>query len=94
MRELRIGRRQDNKFTVTVSFEDYNAIPYYGTFPDIRCHYRIDTEEELIAELNKEEMLFAQEVETIYFGTEDVTEKYLTFVQGHGYELLNGWKLK
>jgi hypothetical protein len=44
--------------------------------------------------LNKEEILFAQEVETIYFGTEDVTEKYLTFVQGHGYELLNGWKLK
>lgn len=92
MRELKIGRRQANKFTVTVSFNDYNAFPYDGTFPIIYSHYRIDTEEELIAELNKEEMLFAQEVDTIYFGTEDVTEKYLTFIQGQGYTLLAHWK--
>jgi hypothetical protein len=40
-------------------------------------YYRFDSEEELLNELNKEDMILVEDVETIYYGEEDVTDKYL-----------------
>lgn len=77
MKELKICRRCKNKFTVVISFEDYGGFAYEGLFPVIYKYYRFDSEEELLNELNKEDMIFVEEVENIYYGGEDVTDKYL-----------------
>ena len=88
MRELEICRRATNKFTVVLRMDDYDAFPYDGLFPTIYQYYRIDSEEELIKELNKELEILAEAIETIYFGTLDVTEKYLEYDDDIGYKLL------
>jgi len=92
MKELKLCRSYKDKFTVIVAFEDYGAFPYDGIFPSKYKSYRIDTEEELIRELSKEETLFVDEVEAIYYAGEDVTEKYLEFIQGEGYRLMDCWR--
>lgn len=93
MKELKVCRRYKDKFTVVICFEDYNAFPHDGTFPDIYQYYRVDTEAELIRELNKEEELLAECIETIYYNGEDVTDKYLVFSDELGYnQILDCWK--
>ena len=92
MKELKVCRNYKDKFTVAISFPDYGAFAYDGLFPDIHEYYKIDTEEELLNELNKEESLFAEEVDYIYYAGEDVTEKYLHWVDGIGYQLLDCWR--
>lgn len=89
--ELKNNRRQEGKFTVIVVYEDYGGFAEDGLFPDVYEYYRVDTEEELVDELNKEDELFPCMIETIYYGFEDVTDKYLEFVNGEGNELLDRW---
>lgn len=92
MKQLEICRRQKEKFTVVMVFTDYDAFPYDGTFPDVYYYYRLDSEAELIEELNKEDELLDEAIETIYFGTDNVTEKYLerAVINGHHYYKLRG----
>lgn len=92
MKELRIHRNYKDKFTVTLAMPNFSAFPYDGIFCDDYQYYRVDTEEELINELNKEDTLLDESIETIYFNGKEVTEKYLRFVQGTGYKLLARWK--
>lgn len=98
MKELKVCRRQEGKFTVAASYPDYGAFAHDGLFPDIKYTLRIDTEEELIRELNRElhddayTELFASDIDYIYYGNEDVTEKYLEFINGEGYRLLECWR--
>jgi hypothetical protein len=93
MKELKICRNYKDKFTVVMSFEDYNAFPYDGLFPTDYQYYRVDTEAELINELNKEDELLAEAVESIYYDDKDVTEKYLYWVDAIGYQLLDCWRV-
>jgi hypothetical protein len=93
MKELKICRSYKDKFTVAVAFPDYGAFAYDGLFPTKHKYYRIDTEEELTRELSKEEVLFADEVEAIYYIGEDVTEKYLELIQGESYRLKDCWRV-
>jgi hypothetical protein len=92
MTELKICRNYTDKFTVVLSFEDYNAFPYDGLFPTVYQYYRVNTEEELISEFNKEEELLDEAVEAIYYNGEEVTEKYLQRTPGVGYKLLDCWR--
>jgi hypothetical protein len=79
MKELKICRREKDRFTVVVTTPNYEAIPHYGVFPDVHYYYRVDTEDELLALLNEEEELFSDEIEIIYYGNVDVTDKYIKF---------------
>lgn len=92
MKKLKICRRKENAFTVVVTFIDYGAFPYDGTFPDVSYFFRINTEEELLSVLRAEDDLLVNEIEIIYLGTEDVTLKYLTFIEDKGYILLDCYK--
>ena len=93
MRALKICRRHKECFTVVAFMFDFSSFPYDGTFPREYRYYRIDTEEELVTLLLKEEDLLAEEIETIYFGDTDITEKYLKFNNEiSGYQLLDSWK--
>ena len=98
MRQLKICRCQNNKFTIVMVLTNYEAFPYDGTFPDEYYYYRVDSEAELIEELNKEEELLDEAIETIYFGNEDVTEKYLKLTPSEYsssskyYKLLACWR--
>lgn len=77
MEELKLHRNYKDKFTVTTAFEDYGAFAYEGVFPTIRMYFRVDTEEELLTELKKEDGLIASEVASIFYAGENVTKKYL-----------------
>ena len=96
MKELKVCRRQEGKYTVALSFPDYGAFAYDGTFPYIKYALRFDSEDELLSALNDDscEVLCISDIDCIYYGKEDVTEKYLYFIQGHGYELLDCWRKK
>ena len=93
MKELKICRTYKDKFTVVISMEDYDAFPYDGLFPTVYQYYKVDTEEELIRELNKEEELLDECIEAIYYNGEDVTDKYLAFSTELGCnKLLDCWR--
>ena len=76
MKDLKICRRKENVFTIIEVVPNYNVFPHDGIFPYDYRYYRIDTEDELLSVLNKEE-LFVEDIETIYYGTIDVTSKYI-----------------
>ncbi len=88
---LKICRRYEGKFTVAVTFEDYSAFPYDGLFPDIHRYYIFDTEAEMIDEFKKADWVFTDEVDAIYYGKKEVTDKYLQYVDSKGYQLLDYW---
>ena len=93
MQALKICRCHKEYFTVVAFMLDFSSFPYDGIFPHEYRYYRINTEEELVTLLLKEEDLLAEEIETIYFGDKDVTEKYLKFnYEISGYQLLDSWK--
>ena len=79
MKELKICRREKDRFTVVVTEPDFSAFPHYGFFPDIYHYYRVDSEYELIALMNRGEELHPDGIETIYYGNLDVTDKYIQF---------------
>ena len=87
MKELKIHRCKENAFTVKMVFIDYGAFPFDGTFPDKVHYYRVDTVDELLLQLNKEEVLFAPDIMSIYYGNLDVTSRYLEAVDGEEYRL-------
>ena len=89
---LKIRRLSEGKFTVAVTFEDYSAFPYDGTFPDIHQYYVFDTEAEMIDEIKKADWIFTEEIDAIYYGKEVVTEKYLEPAKV-GYKLLECWSV-
>lgn len=93
MKELKICRHYENKFTVAVSFGDFDAFPYDGTFPDVHRYYIFDTESEMIEEFKKADLVFTEEVDAIYYGREEVTYKYLVQAEAYrkSYKLLDCW---
>ena len=93
MKELKVHRCKENAFTVKVTSIDYGAFPFEGTFPDEVHYYRVDTEDELILQLNKEGVLYAPDVVSIYYGKLDVTNRYLEAVEGEESRLQN-WVIR
>ena len=89
---LKICRLSEGKFTVAVTFEDYSAFPYDGTFPDVHRYYVFGTEAEMIDEIKKADWIFEDEIDAVYYGKKDVTEKYLEPAEV-GYKLLECWKV-
>ena len=92
MKQLKICRRYEGKFTVAVSFPDYGAFAYEGLFPDVHCYYIFDTEAEMLEAFKKAEEVFVEEVDAIYYGKEETTEKYLEPADV-GYKLLECWSI-
>ena len=79
MKQLKVCRRQKDRFTIVVTTPNYEATPHYGVLPDVYYYYRVNTEDELIALLKADE-LYSDEIETIYYGDLDVTDKYINGV--------------
>lgn len=83
MRELQRCRYQPNKFTVRISYLDSGVVDEEGLFSYVTKIYRLDTEEELITVFNNannmkaDNIIFAEEVDCIYYGKQDVTDTYL-----------------
>lgn len=83
MRELRRCRYQPNKFTVRISYLNPGVFNEDGLFSYVTKIYRLDTEEELITVFNNannmkaDNVIFADEVDCIYYGNQDVTDIYL-----------------
>ena len=96
MKELKLHRNYKDKFTVTMSFDDYDAFPHEGFFPTVYQYFKVDSEEELISELLKEDDLLDECIESIYYNHEDVTDRYLDTIpyRSRGNKLLECWKHK
>lgn len=82
MKRLKIKRGYKDKFTVVLSYPDFGSFPYDGTWPTVYEYYRVDSEAELIDELNKEDNFLVELIEGIYYAGNDVSNNYLDFDEG------------
>ena len=79
MKKVKIKRGYKDKFIVVVSYPNFENFPHDGTFSMMHEYYIVDSETELIEELNKEASFLVEDIEGIYYNDNNVSNSYLAF---------------